>query len=319
MSRPTFRSIVTVTLNPTIDRIIEVPGFHVGGHLQGRLHLREPAGKAINVSRALAALGVANTAIGWVGMQTYDLFHESLARAGVKACFLPIAGETRENITLIDPQGGAETHIRDAGPTITPADVQRLIDLLESVSTPQTLVVFTGSLPGGVDMAVWCQLLDMTKRRGAHVAVDISGEALRAAADAGVWLVKPNEKELADLTGHAIADDQALLAAGKTLQQRIPVLPVTMGSRGAFCFTEEGVFRGCAALNPGEVRSTVGCGDAFLAGLLAALIKPEATFTDALQDALAVSAAAALQEQPATFDMHDFTRLREQTQVQHIE
>ena len=73
-----FGSIVTVTLNPTIDRIIEVPGFTIGGHQQGRLHLREPAGKAINVSRALSELGLRNSAIGWVGMNAFDLFHEAM-------------------------------------------------------------------------------------------------------------------------------------------------------------------------------------------------------------------------------------------------
>ena len=78
MTLPVIDTIVTVTLNPTIDRIIEVPGLHVGGHLPGRLRSRLPAGKAVNASRALSTLGVASTAAGWVGQETADLFEQAL-------------------------------------------------------------------------------------------------------------------------------------------------------------------------------------------------------------------------------------------------
>jgi len=318
MTRVPFRAIVTVTLNPTIDRIIEVPGFHVGGHLQGRLRLREPAGKAINVSRALAALGVPNTAIGWVGMHTFDLFHESLERSGVKPCFIPISGPTRENITIIDPAGASDTHIRDTGPCITPADVDRLTDLLQSVAGPNMLIVFTGSLPPGLSIEDWVELIEACTSRKSPVAIDTAGEPLRAARRRRPWMIKPNEKELRELVGRDLAGDEAIVDAGRKLAADVPVLLVTLGQRGAYCFSEDQVIHGRTTLPAGQVRSTVGCGDAMLAGFLAAIMDPERDIASCLEQGLLVSAASAMSEQPACFDKANLDALRPYTQVNRV-
>ena len=314
----TWSTIVTVTLNPTIDRVIEVPGFAIGGHQKGLLRMREPAGKAINVSRALAALGVANTAVGWVGMHTYDLFTDSLEKSGVRAAFIPITGQTRENITVIDSHARIETHIRDAGPTVGEADVRRLVDLLKTLAGPSTLVVFTGSLPPGLAISQWRELLETCIQRSAPVAVDTAGEPLRVASRYPLWMIKPNEAELAEMLRAGQLDEAALVAAGRDLASRIAVVMITAGAKGAYCFTATEALRGRTALDAGLVRSTVGCGDAVLAGFLAGLLIPGAELSLAFSEGLALAAASAMRDQPAGFDPADVQRLRSATSVSPV-
>jgi 1-phosphofructokinase family hexose kinase len=313
-----FRSIVTVTLNPTIDRIIEVPGFNIGGHQQGRLRVRKPAGKAINVSRALSELGVRNSAIGWVGMNAFDLFHEAMQTAGVKACFLPITGATRENITIIDPQSHAETHIRDAGPTVDTADVRRLTDLLQTVASEQALIIFTGSLPPGLPMDAFDKLLASCTERGALVAIDTAGDPLRVAVERKPWLLKPNDHELAEFMGCDRTDEAFILQAGRQLNERIAVVLVTAGRRGAYCFAEGKVLHAQTSLPSDAVQSTVGCGDAMMAGFLSGLIDSKGDIETALREGVVISAAAAMTDEPARFVRADVERIRRKLELRAI-
>jgi 1-phosphofructokinase family hexose kinase len=316
--KPQFDSIITVTLNPTIDRILEVPGFKIGGHLQGRLRLREPAGKAINVSRALSDLGVKSTAIGWVGMNAFDLFHEAMRKVGVKACFLPITGATRENITIIDPNSHTETHIRDAGPKVDDSDVRRLMDLLQSVVTAESLVVFTGSLPPGLPLHAWENLLQACIDRGARVAVDIAGQPLRVASEKRLWMIKPNEFELGELLGTSVPHEQAVIKAGRELAGRYPFVLITLGRKGAYCFAEGRVLHARAELRADQVQSTVGCGDAMLAGFLAGLMS-DGNIDTALREGVVISAAAATTDEPAHFERSTVARIRENVIVRPVD
>lgn len=305
MSLPVARSVVTVTLNPTIDRIIEVPDFRVGGHLKGRMRSRLPAGKAINVSRAMSALGSPSTAAGWVGGQSLALFEDALRTAGVAVRLTPITGATRENITIIDPVGHSETHMRDVGPTVTEDDIKRLTTELTALAKPDCLLVFTGSCAPGLDANRFAQILRTCMDAGAHVVVDSSGDHLREAAQLPLWLIKPNLLELGELVGFQISHETEVMEAGRRLNAHIAVVLVSMGERGAMCFAEGRVLKGRASVPPDRVRSTVGCGDAMLAGFLAATTRSDWQVENAFRQALAVSAASAMTDQPALFDPSD--------------
>ena len=315
MSQPSPQSVITVTLNPTIDRIIEVPGFRVGGHLRGRLRSRLPAGKAFNVSRALAALGVPSTAMGWVGQDAAKAFEEAADRAGLATRFTPIGGPTRENITITDPEGSGETHIRDTGPMVTDDDVRRLSGELATRADENALFVFTGSCAPGLAPDRFGDLLDTCIGAGARVVVDGSGEALRVAAAKPLWMIKPNLQELADLVGRNLQNDHAIVAAARDLSESISIVVVTLGSRGAWCFAGGTELRGRVPLAADRIRSTVGCGDAILAGFLADSRSQEGTIDSALSAGLAVAAASAMNEKPAVFDPGDVRLLRDQVEL----
>ena len=307
--------LATVTLNPTIDRVVQVPGFRVGEHLVGRLRSRTPAGKAINVSRAMAALGVPSVALGWVGREAMEAFNTAARAAGFTSQFTPMAGTTRENITVIDPDSHSETHIREFGPTVSTDEIDRLMDDLRWTADDDMVVVFTGSLAPGLSLDRFGDMIEACIARTAHVVIDTSGDALRAAVEHKVWMVKPNLAELAELIGREVATDEEIIRAGRELGSRIPVVLITAGERGAFCFSEGSVMHAQAAVPLERLRSTVGCGDAMLAGFLCGLVAAEGTCESALRQAVAVAAASAMNDLPAVFAAEDVEMLRGFAQV----
>ncbi len=297
-------AIITIGLNPTIDKVIDAPGLRIGEHVKGRLRSVIPAGKAFNVSRTLAALGVPNRAMGLLGRESIEAFDTAARIAGIETQWTSIAARTRENLTLVDPVASTATHIRDAGPTIARDEFSRLTRQLEAVCTPGTLAVFCGSLPPGVSPDDWVRLLVACRRAGASVAIDTSGEPLRRAAASDLYLIKPNAQELGELLGRTPADQSETLQAGRELAARFPIVLITLGDRGAYAFAADQIWHARAEIPPDLVRSTVGCGDAFLAGFIAAH-QHGAALDAALAQAVAVSAASAMTDLPASFSERD--------------
>lgn len=301
----TIQSIITVTLNPTIDRVMEVPGFRIGGHLRGRMRSRTPSGKAFNVSRALGVLGVPNVAAGFMGRDALQQFESAATAAGATPRFTALDAPTRENITILDPDARIETHVRDRGPKVTTADIERLAGDLALLVHAQALVVFSGSTPPGMPGEQFGRLIDVCTAVGARVAVDTSLEPLSLAATRPVWLLKPNLLELGELVGRELTDDEAILAAARELNARIPFIIVTLGERGAYCLAEGRTLYGRGSVPRDRIRSTVGCGDAFMAGFLATICSADGTVESAFRHALAVAAASAMSDQPAIFAAQD--------------
>lgn len=313
-----LREIVTVTLNPTIDRVMEVPQFRVGGHLPGRVRSRIPSGKAFNVSQALGLLGVRSIAAGWMGRDALEFFEKAARTRGVMPRFLPIDAPTRENITILDPKRRVETHIRDIGPTIAAADVDRLVHELSVLAHPNADIVFSGSTPPGVSPEKFGEMVDLCIGRGARVAIDTSRQPLCAAARRPIWLIKPNLLELTEVAGRELRGEAAILEAARQLNASIPIVIVTLGEQGAYCLAEGKALYGRVVLPEDRVRSTVGCGDAFMAGFLAEICAANGTLESAFLKALAVAAASAMNEQPTMFAADDVQAAARQVKVQPV-
>ena len=298
---PPFDAIITVSLNPAIDRVIEVPGFALGGHQKGRVVSRQPAGKAINVSRALHTLGISSIATGFVGQDESDLFEKSLTSPTLHSELMAVQGATRENITIVDPQSHQETHIRDVGFTVTTKDVKRLKKKLHVLARDGVLVVFSGSTPPGIDAEQFVELIQVCQLGGAKVAVDTSGPELRAAVNMSLWLAKPNANELADILDHPVTSDDDIIAAARDLASHIDNLLVSRGDAGGYAFCHNAAMIGQVPLDPSRVVSTVGAGDSLLAGFIAAHQRnlPPA---DAYRLALAVATATVISRDAGQFD-----------------
>lgn len=312
-------SIITVGFNPAIDRILECRDFHIGGHQQARQIARLAAGKAANVNRALAQLGVDSIATGFVGANELQFFHEQLMAAGpekggggcILCRFVEVGSATRENITILDPdrhgKGGGETHLRDRGLSVTSEETcllaQKLLHELDvntaappaSPSDPN-IVVFAGSLCEGCRPDYFASLLDQCIAKGTKVVVDSSGESLRVAATRNLWLLKPNLEEFRQLVGREVPNTAAAICdAAAPCLKNIQNLLISRGPMGALLITPTGTWSGHLANNSlATPIRTVGCGDHLLAGYLAALTTtnhpPEAAFATAL----AVATARAL-------------------------
>ena len=287
--------ITTVTLNTSVDRTLEVPGFAVGGHLKGTVVRVQPAGKGVNVSRCLARLGVASVVTGFVGRRELALFGESLAGTSAAVELVPVADATRANTTILDPQHGSDTHIREAGFRVEPDELAALRRKLATLAAPDAIFVFCGSLPPGVAGDALAELFAACQAGGARLVADLNGAELAVAVASRPLVVKPNVEELGEVVGRDLgsASEAELLDAARGLCDRVGTVLVTRGGDGALAVSRDGAL--ACAVEVGPPRNTVGCGDAFLAGYLAGLWRREPP-AERLRWAVACGSAAALAE-----------------------
>jgi tagatose 6-phosphate kinase len=314
MADPTA-PIICVSLNTALDRIFEVPDLVIGGHVRGRLLSIQPAGKAVNVARLLGTLGTPCVLTGFVGEGDRHRFARSFAKTGVRVEMFEGHGPTRENVTLIDPLRGHETHIRDVGFALMAGDLARLRKKLAILATPGAYVLFAGSLPPGLEADAFTALVAGCAERGARVAVDSSGPGLEPVRRIkGLWLAKPNRVELAELAGRKVETGSEVRAAAEALLERIAEVVVTRGEEGALLFTRAGAWRATPRIDPAEVVNTVGCGDALLAGFVQAHAggaSPE----ECLRRGVAVGTAKALKVRAGEVDLADVERVYATTEV----
>jgi 1-phosphofructokinase len=282
--------IVTLTPNPSLDRALHLERLEPGEVNRAAATHLHPGGKGINVSRALAAHGVASRAVlpsgGPDGAQVVAL----LAAQGVDAHPVPVSGDTRSNITLSE-SSGATTKVNAPGPVLTADEQEALLAAVDAeLAAGADAVVAAGSLPAGVDDAFFTRVADLGAARGVPVLLDTSGAPFAAAVrHGGLALVKPNDDELAELVGRELVTVGDVLDAAATVRAGgTEAVLVSLGVHGALLVTGAGAWwAGGPALVP---VSTVGAGDSTLAGYLAADGAP----ADRLRRAVAWGRAAVL-------------------------
>lgn len=281
--------IVTLTLNPSLDRTVEVPGLVRGGVIRASGGRIDPGGKGVNVARALLANGVDARAVlpagGAVGRQLVDL----LEAEGVAMTAVPVAGATRSNVTLSEPDGTV-TKVNEGGAPLHPDEIDLLAGAVEQLVGPLDWAVLSGSLPTGVDAGVYARLTERFVGAGIEVALDTSGPALVRAVAARPTIVKPNRDELSEALGRDIRSLADAVEAAEVLRAAgAGSVLASLGPDGAVLVEGGGVvFGDCVVDDP---RSSVGAGDCLLAGYLAAR-SSGSTGRDALGTALSWAAAA---------------------------
>lgn len=290
----TSPSIVTVTLNPALDRTLSVPQLLPGAMNRARLVRQDWGGKGINVSRALRALGVTSRISGLIGGVTGELLKNRLTAEGFEVSFVSVSGETRQNITLRDDASGLYTKLNEPGPTISGQDEASVAAFIEQTARPGDIWVFSGSLPAGASPDLYARLIGSVQERNAQAILDTSGAALRLGTAARPMVIKPNSEEAAEALGVALDDDEAHAAAALALHTRgVRYVLLTRGAQGALLAGDGEV---CRATPPQiDALSSVGAGDASLAGLLWGLVEGY-SLADMARCAVACGAAAALQE-----------------------
>lgn len=308
-------TIVAVALNPAIDRVLEVPGLAIGRHQRGRLVSIQPAGKAVNVARFLGALGAQCILTGFVGQAERHHFESSFEKTPVRVEMFDARGPTRENITLVDPDAGAETHVRDVGNPLSEEDLERLSRKLAILGTKGAYVVFAGSLTPGMEADAFAILLKRCVTKGAMVAVDSSGPGLEAVARTdGLWLAKPNRDELAELTGRPAGTEAEVRLGAEALRRRIENVVVTLGAEGAMLFWRQGAWRARPVVDPQAVLKTVGAGDALLAGFIHAHSTGQ-PIQECLRQGVACGTAATLQLRAGVVNPYDVKSCLERVEL----
>ncbi|KMT55198.1 1-phosphofructokinase [Pseudomonas fildesensis] len=284
--------ILTLTLNPALDLTVRLARLEPGEVNRSDAMLTHAAGKGVNVAQVLADLGHQVTVGGFLGEDNPQAFEALIARRGFVDAFIRVPGETRSNIKIAENDGRV-TDVNAPGPLVSVHAQQALLDQLARIAPGHDAVVVAGSLPRGVSPQWFQGLLVLLKNLGLKVALDTSGEALRAGLKAGPWLIKPNTEELADaLDCPTDSIAQQALAAERLHEQGVEHVVVSHGADGVNWFSPGTALH--ATPPKVSVASTVGAGDSLLAGILHGLLSfdvPETT----LRRATAIAAMAVTQ------------------------
>lgn len=266
------RAIVTLSLNPAIDHTARVPNFTAGRVNRVEWEQADAGGKGVNVASFLADAGLAVVATGLLGGANIEPFTELFARKHIVDRCVRLAGRTRVNVKIVDPVLDQVTDINFPGLTPSAQELAQQTATLEELCAECDWFVLSGSVPAGVPSDIYAQLLRRLKARGKRVLLDASGAPLAAGVGAGPDIIKPNIDELAELVGRPLSGQAEVLAAAQSLvQDGVGLVAVSMGGDGAL-FVEGG--GAVVALPPAvEVHSTVGAGDAMVAGILVGTLR----------------------------------------------
>ncbi|MFN8187152.1 MAG: 1-phosphofructokinase family hexose kinase [Gaiellales bacterium] len=312
--------IVTVTLNAAIDRTLLVPNFQLGQRHRASTSLSSAGGKGINVARALKRLGIPVVSTGLAGGRTGLQIVDRLTSEGLLNDFVRIRGESRTSTAVIDPTSNVHTEINEWGPEVEEHELAILRDKLAYLSRGAEFVVFAGSLPRGVDEAVYLDAIREANRRGVPTVLDAEGEPLRLGLEGEPWLVTPNVREAESLVGHEFGSDEDLGAALDEI--------AALGARNVMITSEAG----CVALlheDRTELRlearaprlepiSKVGSGDALVAGFLSARVSGK-SLEESVRVGVATGAASVLEAGAGRFDVREVSRVTALVEVRQLE
>lgn len=288
--------IYTVTLNPAVDKTVEIPEFSLNAvNRIGKARL-DAGGKGINVSRWVHALGGRSVALGIVGGESGAFIEEALRAEGIDTDFVHVAAPTRTNLKIVDPVNHTNTDINEPGAPVEQSILDKVYDKLSVRAVLGDIVVLAGKTPPGTPDALLPDWILRLQKQGIRTFVDVDGSALVDAVQCAPYLIKPNIHELEALLRKQLPHKEAVADAARSLQaEGISQVVVSMGGDGAVFALAEAVY--FAEGLPVEVGSTVGAGDSMVAALAYA---HEQGLSDMETVKLAIASSAASVMQPGT-------------------
>ncbi|USZ14856.1 1-phosphofructokinase family hexose kinase [Moraxella sp. FZFQ2102] len=286
------KSVLCITLNPAIDMTMTVDQLTLGEVNRASRVQVDAAGKALNSAQVLSELGLTCHATGFLGADNdaifKKLFSQKTARGDIlNNNFICVAGETRTNVKLVDD--GTTTDVNGKGFIVGASDIQALFDQVGTLAKTCDAVLVAGSLPSGFSLDDFQELLQILTDVNDRIAVDVSGDALKIAINHPLWLIKPNEDELADAFGVQADTLDAQRALFANLNTNIEHIVISMGAHGVNWLHRDQVL--VAKPPVMQVQSTVGAGDTLVAGMIFGLLS-DADPSAVLRQAVALSAHA---------------------------
>ena len=278
-------SIVTLSLNPAIDVASETERVLPTHKIRTANETYEPGGGGVNVARVITELGGEATLICPAGGFSGQMLDELLAAIPLKRTVVPISGRTRISFTVLERKTGAEYRFTPNGPKLSASEIEACLAAIRAASFDY--LVASGSVPLGAPTDILAQIGEIVAAKGARFVLDSSGAGLSLTLERGnVYLVKPSMTEMEALVGRRL-DDESTLAAARDIVKRgkAEIVAITMGAAGALVVTRDRALR--VAAPKVEVKSAVGAGDAFVAGMTLALSRGQS-----LEDAAALGTAA---------------------------
>lgn len=300
-------SIITITFNPAVDKSTTVPELIPEKKLRCSEPVFEPGGGGINVARAIHKLGGKAVAAYLVGGYTGKALTELVSGEGITSIVSEIELNTRENMVVYEDSSARQYRFGMPGPKVSAREYQTLLNLIEQEAAADYIVV-SGSLPEEFPSDLFARLAHIANAKRARLVVDTSGAALKLAVSSGVYLIKPNLRELGSLAGQEQADpDQAVAAAKKLIEKGgCELIALSMGGDGAILISKD--FEHRVLPPPVTIKSTVGAGDSMLAGIVYSLSNRR-TLTEAIRYGVACGTAATLNPGTGLCRREDVDRL----------
>lgn len=299
--------ILCVNPNAAIDKTVVVPGFHLNEIQRPDRVLAIPGGKGCNVARALKQLGERPIVTGWVGGYAGQFIEQGLQAEGIQTDFIHTAFESRTCLSILDPQNNTLTELYEKGDPVPAEQVEEFKQRFASTVKQSAVVTFSGSLPPGVPLDFYRQMIAIARGANVPTLLDSSGEALRLGLQAQPDLVKPNEKEFADLAGRQLSDLQDLAQAALEFAERFQTrVVVSLGAAGAIAAQRRAAWH----VRPPQwpIKSAVGSGDSAAAGMAYGLTHGLA-FEESVRYGVAAGTANALTVGAGVFTAQDFQRV----------
>ncbi|MDN5950871.1 MAG: 1-phosphofructokinase [Loigolactobacillus coryniformis] len=300
--------IYTVTVNPSIDYIVQLPQLTLGAVNRMSYDTKLPGGKGINVSRILNQLAVKNAAWGFLGGFTGNFIQQQLAAEQMTADFTKIDADTRINVKI---KAGEETEINGQGPAISAPALAAFKDKFDQLQAGD-IVVMSGSLPPTLPESFYRDLIPLIKAHGADFVIDTTGQALLDTLSAQPLVIKPNHHELAALFNVELTGDADIVKYGrKLLDLGAKHVLVSMAGDGAFLITPDQVYKSTAP--KGTVINSVGAGDSMIAGFVGTFSQTHDPL-QSFETGLACGSATAFSE-----DLANQAKIAEVRQSIHID
>ena len=288
--------IITVGLCPCWDTTYHVDGIDWDSHKTVSSSNSHPAGKSLNVSRALAWLNQTSTAAGLWGRDDYEqmLKETQPLRKFLKVKMTPAPGQTRRNITIIDTVNKREMHLRSKSELAAGTTLRKLKTDLSHIVKRNNICVFAGSLPPKELQNEIAAIIESCHGNGAKIVIDSSGRQLSKIVNQGrIWLIKPNVAELSELVDREVKNTlTSIVTAAYELLDRVEIILISRGRAGAVVVTRNRTWHSRLSGTPKNTLSTVGCGDYLLAGFLKGL-KDNSDIPAALETAIKTATAKA--------------------------
>lgn len=284
--------IFTLTINPAVDVSTSVKKMLPFTKMHCRPAHRDAGGGGINVARVLRRLGTEVTAVYPAAGSTGHSLNELIDAEGVHSIVVPTRSDTRENLTIFDEASGEQFRLIFPGAPLIQSEWQECIEAIKSIGHRAAFVIASGSLSPGVPDDFYRTVVQTT-RGSRKVVVDTSGAALKAAVEAGLYLIKPNLHEFQELAGITTNDKNSLIEAGRQLLDRyqIEIIALSLGSDGALLLTRDAIW----SANGLPIRpvSVSGAGDSFLGAIIWSLAN-RSDLDTALRYGVAAGSAALL-------------------------
>lgn len=309
--------ILTITLNPAVDRTIKVTNMKLG-HVNRIESARQDAGgKGINVSKMVQVLGAESTAFAVIGGETGAYIKREVESMGIPFRYVELDHETRTNIKIVDDINRVYTDLNSQGAHIDEATRMLVDEALKKMIQEDTLVVLSGSAHNGFAVDYYRNIIQQANAKGAKVILDADGDLLKEAIEAKPYLVKPNIHELEKLAGRALETRESIIEAShEILDKGVQYVVVSMGEEGALCISKEYVYFSQGLQVP--VKSTVGAGDSMVAGL-AVGIHQKVSMDKTFKLASASATAAVMSEGSSAGKKEDIEWLKERIVVKNLE